>query len=319
MLEVSQLSRSYGDFKAVDDVSFAVGSGEIVGLLGHNGAGKTTVMKMLTGYLEPDEGSVVVAGNALTTHLKKVQREIGYLPENLPVYPEMTVADYLDYAARLKGIRSANVNAEISRVAGETDLNEKIVDPIATLSRGYRQRVGVAQAILGQPRLLILDEPTNGLDPTQTEQMRQLLRSIAQQATVILSTHIMQEVQALCDRVLMLRGGRLELDEPLNQLRTSDRLSIETSLDLNALNTSLFGLGGLQAEQIDCVAGANHYVLKLQPNEDHRSLSASIARAIAVAGGELYSLHVTQRDLESLFGEVSAPDLGSAKEMSHVA
>ena len=125
MLEVSQLSRSYGDFKAVDDVSFAVGSGEIVGLLGHNGAGKTTVMKMLTGYLEPDEGSVVVAGNALTTHLKKVQREIGYLPENLPVYPEMTVADYLDYAAHLKGIRSANVNAEISRVAGETDLNEK--------------------------------------------------------------------------------------------------------------------------------------------------------------------------------------------------
>ena len=207
MLDVKQLTRCYGDFVAVDNVSFNIGSGEIVGLLGHNGAGKTTVMKMLSGYLEPDHGQIAIGGLDLAANTKQVQRDLGYLPENLPIYPDMVVADYLDFAARLKGLEGQAARDEMRRVVHATDIGAKCLSPIATLSRGFKQRVGVAQAILGSPRLLILDEPTNGLDPTQTEHMRQLIRQLAENATVILSTHIMQEVDALCDRVLILSGG----------------------------------------------------------------------------------------------------------------
>ena len=180
MLEAKSLVRSYGDFKAVDDVSFTIGDGQIVGLLGHNGAGKTTIMKMLSGYLEPDQGSVFFDGRDIADDLTSFQHHLGYLPESLPVYQDMVVADYLDYAADLKGMSPSEKRPEIKRVVQETGIQEKILSPIATLSRGYKQRVGVAQAILGNPKLLILDEPTNGLDPSQTEQMRTLIRQVAQ-------------------------------------------------------------------------------------------------------------------------------------------
>ena len=231
MLNVSQLRRCYSDFVAADNVSFSVNKGDIVGLLGHNGAGKTTIMKMLSGYLEPDNGSVSVDGIDLGTEPKQVQKHLGYLPENLPVYPEMTVADYLDYAADLKGLGEAKT-AEIKRVVRATDIGNKLLAPIATLSRGYKQRVGVAQAILGKPKLLILDEPTNGLDPEQTQLMRELIREIAQEATVILSTHIMQEVDALCNRVLILRAGQLVVDSTLDDLRQSNHLLVSTSMSM---------------------------------------------------------------------------------------
>ncbi|MEM8768564.1 MAG: ABC transporter ATP-binding protein, partial [Pseudomonadota bacterium] len=158
MVEAEQLARRYGDFLAVDNVSFTISQGEIVGLLGHNGAGKTTIMKMLTGYLEPSAGRVIVDGIDLSADPKTVQERLGYLPENLPLYPELSVADYLDYAARLRGIEPA---AAVRRAIEATELQSKALEPIATLSRGFKQRVGVAQAILHEPRLLILDEPTN--------------------------------------------------------------------------------------------------------------------------------------------------------------
>ena len=246
MLEVSKLSRKYGDFLAVDQVSFAIGPGEIVGLLGHNGAGKTTIMKMLSGYLEPDDGRVSIGGHDLGIEPKKVQKLLGYLPENLPLYPEMAVYDYLDYAAELKGLGGDVKRAEIRRVVRETDIADKILAPIATLSRGYRQRVGVAQAILGKPSLLILDEPTNGLDPTQTEHMRRLIRRLAEKATVIISTHIMQEVDALCDRVLIVKSGKLVIDEKLDDLKLSGELEIATDLapqGAQALAAELRGRG----------------------------------------------------------------------------
>ncbi|MGR9052887.1 MAG: ABC transporter ATP-binding protein, partial [Gammaproteobacteria bacterium] len=232
MLEVSNLTRSFGDFVAVDNVSFSIGRGEIVGLLGHNGAGKTTIMKMLSGYLEPNEGGIEIDGVDLSTDSKSVQQTLGYLPENLPVYQEMIVADYLDYAADLKGLAGDAKMAEIKRVIRATEIGEKLLAPIATLSRGFKQRVGIAQAILGKPKLLILDEPTNGLDPTQTEHMRQLIRGIAETATVILSTHIMQEVAAMCGRVLILSNGRLAVDARLDELRQSNRLLLSVSLAL---------------------------------------------------------------------------------------
>ena len=203
MIEAQRLTRRYGDFLAVADVSFAIDAGEIVGLLGHNGAGKTTIMKMLTGYLEPSAGAVQVDGVTVESAPLSVQASLGYLPESLPLYPELSVVDYLEYAARLRGV---DPRKAVHKAIASTELESKALDPISTLSRGFKQRVGVAQAILHEPKFLILDEPTNGLDPSQTQHMRALIQRLAQSATVILSTHIMQEVDAICGRAIILKG-----------------------------------------------------------------------------------------------------------------
>ncbi|WP_305907756.1 ABC transporter ATP-binding protein [Methylomarinum sp. Ch1-1] len=309
MLEVSDLTRLYGDFVAVDRVGFSIGQGEIVGLLGHNGAGKTTIMKMLSGYLEPNQGRISIDGIDLTDDAKQVQRTLGYLPESLPIYPEMSVADYLDYAAELKGLTGDHKYLEIKRAIGATAIADRLLSPISTLSRGYKQRVGVAQAILGQPRLLILDEPTNGLDPTQTEQMRRLIRDLAQDATVILSTHIMQEVEALCDRALILRNGRLAVDARLDELRHSNHLLIATTLAPQSAEQRLRALNGIENLEVLSHAaepeGGYRYRLTLSERDACNTISAALAKSIIEAGAELYQLHPEQRDLETLFREVS--------------
>jgi ABC-2 type transport system ATP-binding protein len=307
MLEVSQLSRSYGNFLAVDEVSFNIQSGEIVGLLGHNGAGKTTIMKMLSGYLEPDQGKIVIDGIDLAAHPKQAQQLLGYLPENLPVYPEMTVADYLDYAADLKGLRGDDKTGEIRRAVQATELNVKLFSPIATLSRGYKQRVGVAQAILGKPRLLILDEPTNGLDPTQTEHMRTLIRSIAQHATVILSTHIMQEVDALCDRVLIVNAGALVIDEKLANLKQSRELALVTSLGNPELRNALAGAPVQCRSELAVVPEGSwrRYTLQIQGDTDFHLAASTVAAAVIAGGGKVATLQPIVRNLETLFREVS--------------
>ena len=304
MLEVTHLSRCYGDFKAVDGVSFNIGKGEIVGLLGHNGAGKTTIMKMLSGYLEPDNGSVKIDGIDMAEQPKTLQRQLGYLPENLPVYGEMSVADYLDYAASLKGLDGQEKIDEIRRAIKATELGDKLHARIHTLSRGYKQRVGVAQAILGRPRLLILDEPTNGLDPTQTRQMRALIKDIAREATVILSTHIMQEVEALCDRVLIIHSGSLAVDEKLDRLRRANSIWLETSA--TDARDVLARLGKEQGiHRVEALKTAGQFRIVLAEGANLRSASATIARTLIAAGGELYRLQPEQRDLESLFRQVN--------------
>ena len=315
MLDVNSLKRTYGDFVAVDGVTFSIGKGEIVGLLGHNGAGKTTIMKMLSGYLEPSGGQIKMDGVDLAQHLKKLQQKIGYLPESLPVYPEMTVADYLDYAASLKGLQGGQKQAEIKRVLHATAIGEKLLAPIATLSRGYKQRVGVAQAILGKPGLLILDEPTNGLDPTQTLQMRELIRDIAKEATVILSTHIMQEVDALCDRVLMVRGGRLVIDARLDSLRQSRYLQLATSpLSEDAVST-LTHIPGVQTLEPQTGNNARAiYRVTRSEEVDLDVVSAALAKAVIAAGADLYQLNAEVRDLESLFREVNQHTGAADKE-----
>jgi ABC-2 type transport system ATP-binding protein len=308
MLKVSQLTRSYGSFKAVDNVSFSIGKGEIVGLLGHNGAGKTTIMKMISGFLEPDKGSVHIDGISLSENLKQVQTGVGYLPENLPVYQEMTVADYLDYAAELKWLNGYGKNSEIKRVISATQLSNKLLSPIATLSRGYRQRVGVAQAILGRPKLLILDEPTNGLDPEQTRHMRDLIRGIASDATVILSTHIMQEVDALCSRVLMLSTGSLAVDARLEELRHSNHLLLETSM-IEQAALSLKNIEGVEdISLVESIGGENAtflYRVKTKSPDRNKQVGAELAVNIVQSGQQLYRLLPEKRDLETLFAEVN--------------
>ncbi len=314
MIKIDNLKRAYGDFMAVDNVSFSIEKGEIVGLLGHNGAGKTTIMKMLSGYLEPSAGSIEIDEMDIAKQRSAVQQRIGYLPESLPIYPEMSVADYLDYAARLKGLSGDEARNEIRRAVKATDISVKLLAPIATLSRGYKQRVGVAQAILGTPKLLILDEPTNGLDPTQTQLMRELIKEIAKDATVILSTHIMQEVDALCDRVLIMRAGELAVDAKLATLRQSKNLLLHTNLsDIKRL-ASQPGI-----EKVEAIDGHDNYCYRLQLKEvlDASGVANTLAKTLIENGHDIYELKREQRDLESVFREVN--EQSNQQEVSHAA
>src|SRR4051812_22045456 len=220
MIEVSHLVKSYRDLKAVNDVTFKVEKGEILGFLGPNGAGKTTTMRMLTGVLPPTSGSVKVAGFDVFEQPMEVKKRIGYLPETPPVYTDMTVRAYLRFVAEIKGIRGGKKrDAEVDKVAAQTNCDKFIERVIGNLSKGQRQRVGLAQALLNDPEVLILDEPTVGLDPAQFIEVRELIKGLAGKHTIILSTHILPEVVATCQRVLMLASGRVVADDTLKGLQ----------------------------------------------------------------------------------------------------
>jgi ABC-2 type transport system ATP-binding protein len=298
MIQVEHLTRRFGDFTAVDDVSFTIGRGEVVGLLGHNGAGKTTIMKMITGFLEPTAGSIRIDDNLLGRDTAAVQARIGYLPENCPVWPEMTVIDYLDYQAALHGVPEAQRTGAVARAIRRTALKEKATALIHTLSRGYHQRVGVAQAILHQPDIIILDEPTNGLDPTQIRHMRELIGELSQTATVIVSTHILQEVQAVCERVLILRAGRLVVDSRIDELQQSRALLVAVDGDAGGTLSSVTGV--TEVTELPSVSGRRHYRLQAAPE-----VAPGVASAIAEAGLALHELHSERRDLETVFTQVN--------------
>ena len=308
MISAQNLTRKYGSFTAVDDVSFRVGDGEIVGLLGHNGAGKTTIMKMLTGYLEPTAGTASIDGYDISEQRLKAQALIGYLPENCPLYPEMTVVEFLDYAAELKGIASIERPRALRDAIAATGLGEKATDSIASLSRGYRQRTGVAQAILHRPKIVILDEPTNGLDPAQIAQMRGLIKTLAETATVILSTHILQEVRAVCERVLVVNRGKLALDARMEDLGGVGRLRLVTSGPPEKVETLIAELGLVKGVDRLAPQGAAHaYALSLN-GHGVETVAPAVARAITAGGLDLYALHPEQRDLEAVFAEITAVD-----------
>ena len=312
MLEVNKLTRLYGDLKAVDDVSFKIAKGEIVGLLGHNGAGKTTIMKMLSGFIESNHGTIKINNINLKDNPKKAQKDIGYLSENLPIYPEMIVADYLDYVSEIKGIDGNQKISEIKRVIQATDIESKILSPISTLSRGYKQRVGIAQAILGKPKLLILDEPTNGLDPKQTNLVRTLIRDLSKDATVILSTHIMQEVDALCSRALIIRNGKVAVDAELKELRKSNHLLLSSSLTKDETITALLSIDNISS--VDELPAEDNsvfsYRIELKDIIEDDAIIGQIARLIVSSGANLYSINKEVKDLEALFRE--ANDLSSS-------
>lgn len=226
MIEVSHLAKQYGNHLAVDDVSFTVADGQICGLLGPNGAGKSTIMNILTGYLSATSGQVTVAGHPLPEEADAAKACVGYLPEQPPLYPEMTVQEYLTFAAELKGVKKAERKEQVCRAARRTGLEAVLPRLIRSLSKGYKQRVGIAQALLGSPRLIILDEPTVGLDPAQVIEIRKLIRELGRTHTVILSSHILSEVQAVCQQILILSKGHLAAAGSLEEL-TSDGKSLE--------------------------------------------------------------------------------------------
>ena len=321
MIVSEKLTRRYGDLVAVDSVNFTIQAGEIVGLLGHNGAGKTTIMKMMTGYLEPSAGGVSFDGVPMhSEHALEnstLKQKLGYLAENLPLYPEMNVIDYLDYTAQLHGVGEPDRPSAVRKAIEETDLHDKAFELISTLSRGYRQRVGVAQAVLHAPAYLIMDEPTNGLDPSQTAHMRELIRRLSRTSTIVLSTHIMQEVNALCDRVLILREGRLVLDEALQAIKHSARLLLNTNADLSEVNKVLCEISELSsAVNLNTTDDANEIALPLQGAGDIQSVAADVAKCLVANNIPIYSLVPEQRDLEALFQQ--AGQSATDQEMSHV-
>ena len=300
MISVSNLSRSYGSTVAVDNVSFEITNGEVVGLLGHNGAGKTTIMKMITGFIEPSSGSVEVDGLVLGENTVGIQKKIGYLPENCPVWPEMRVTDYLIYQAKLHLVEEARIGSLVSEAIRKTRLTEKATARIDTLSRGYRQRVGVAQALLHKPDILILDEPTNGLDPNQILQMRELIKELAKSSTVIVSTHVLQEVQAICERVLIMRGGQLVLDSKIKDLQSENKIIFNFQPSESDVITMLSE--SPLVKKVEEIQNSETTSLRI---EVQKSDIPSLIRSLVSAGANIESIMPEKRTLETVFAEVS--------------
>jgi ABC-2 type transport system ATP-binding protein len=305
MIEARELTKVYEEVTALRGASFSIQRGEIVGLLGPNGAGKTTAMKILTGYLLPTSGRASVAGHDVLTEPLEVQQRIGYLPENAPVYGEMRVADYLAFSASMRGLDLEHSRPRVRRIVDECGIGDVLGRPIGNLSKGYRQRVGLAAAILHDPELLILDEPTTGLDPNQIVEVRQLIREMGRRKTVILSTHILPEVEATCSRAVILIDGRVRADGDLDELTRAHAQVVTVAADDPGRAREVFeGLAGVirvDAGEPD-PAGFVTYRLNL---EDDRDLGEEVARAASEAGWALRELRRDDRSLEQVFRELT--------------
>ncbi len=224
MIKIENLTKYYGDLKAVDSVSFEIQKGEILGLLGPNGAGKTTIYRILTGYLSPTSGSIKVKDFTIQNNLIEIKKLIGYLPEAAPIYQDMLVFDYLNYVADIRGVDKEKKLAHLRELADLCSLNEVMHFSINELSKGYRQRVGIAHALMGDPEILVLDEPTAGLDPNQIVETRDIIRRIGKEKTIVFSTHILSEAEATCDRVVIIDRGKKVADDTVENLRKSLKL-----------------------------------------------------------------------------------------------
>lgn len=304
MISIQNLTRRYGATVAVQGVSTEIARGEIVGLLGHNGAGKTTVMKILTGFLEASDGRVLVDGLDVETHRAEVQRRIGYLPENAPLYDEMLVQEYLATMAELRGVPADRIEASVAEAVVATGLQDRLLAPIGTLSKGLRQRVGIAQAIVHHPDVLILDEPTNGLDPMQIEAIRHLVKELGSKTTVLLSTHILQEVEAVCDRVLVMIGGRLAADARLSDLLDARRVELVLGAGAERVEATLGALDGVVSVTHEAAAGDREtwHVGWAGAEAPVPAIVAAAARA----GWTVHAVAPELRTLETVFKELQA-------------
>ena len=307
MIEVSGLTKAYGPIVAIEDLSFRVEKGEILGFLGPNGAGKTTTMRILTGYMPPTSGTAVVAGCDVITHPLEVRRRVGYMPETVPLYPEMTVADYLDFMARLRHVPDRR--NRIAEVMEQLGLTDRADDRIAKLSKGYRQRVGLAQAVLHQPDVLVLDEPTIGLDPRQITEVRELIRSLGEQHTVILSTHILPEVSQLADRILIINRGRLVAEDTPERLTAllagGQYLRVEIRPNGAADSDVQQALAHVPGVREVRVEGRGQYTVVAEEDHDPRP---HIARAVVERGWQLLELHATRLTLEEVFLQLTTAE-----------
>jgi ABC-2 type transport system ATP-binding protein len=322
MIEVRDLFKYYGDRRAVGPLSFAIAEGEIVGLLGLNGAGKTTALRVLACDLLPSSGSVRVDGIDVVDQPGEVRRRIGYLPDTPPLYAEMTVHEYLRFAARLRGVTAADVERRVRAAEGDTQLDAVADDPISSLSHGFRQRVGIAQAVVHDPRLLILDEPITGLDPLQIVEMRQLLRGLRGKHTIVLSSHILTEISETCDRLLVLRQG--EIVASGTEAELSGRLARGAEVEITVrAGASNGGLSALARERLTKVDGVEA-VEALSPREPgsltfrietSRDVRDAMCRALVEADFGILEVVRKRRELEAIFLQLtSATDEEPASE-----
>jgi ABC-2 type transport system ATP-binding protein len=303
VIEVENLSKSYGAVKALRGVSFNIARGEIVGLLGPNGAGKTTIIKTLTGYLQPDSGVVRVADLDVLTHTREVQAKIGYLPENAPMYPELSVQNYLQIIADLRQVPEDEQLERISAAVHAVAIEEYLTRPIGQLSKGYRQRLGLAQAILHQPELLILDEPSVGLDPTQIVEMRRLIKRLSQHSTVLFSTHILSEVEALCDRVLILMNGEVRADARLADLASTSNAILVLQQPTGGVDESLRRLKGVsRVESFHTPEDYPAYRVVGSPASD---LSPAVFQLAAEQRWQVREIKHDVRTLETVFNDLA--------------
>jgi ABC-2 type transport system ATP-binding protein len=304
MIEVESISKAYGPIQALAEVSFQVADGEIVGLLGPNGAGKTTMIKILTGYLQPDEGSVFIDGIDVLAQPQAAQARIGYLPENAPAYPELSVQNYLKMMAELRQLPAGEQRERISTAVYATGLQERLTQPIGTLSKGFRQRVGLAQAILHRPRLLILDEPSVGLDPTQIVEMRNLIRRLAQFSTILFSSHILPEVEALCSRVLILMNGQVRADARLSELAASNDAILVLGQPQEDAPAALGSLPGVT--KVEAITGYNGHAGYRISGQAEADLCPAIYGLAAQSGWPVRELRSERQTLESVFNRLAA-------------
>ncbi|WP_288569476.1 ATP-binding cassette domain-containing protein [uncultured Treponema sp.] len=305
MIEVENVSKLFGNFRAVDGISFSIQTGEIVGLLGPNGAGKTTTMRMISGFLEPDSGTVKIDGLDVLKNPVETKRKIGYMPESAPMYSDMIVADYLKYIAEIENQNPAEKCRELAEVCG---LKEVMHKNIGELSRGNRQRVGLAHALMGNPEILILDEPTSGLDPNQVLEVRSLIKRIGKTHTVIISTHILSEVEMLCGRVIIISGGKKVADSPTEELREHFGNSSEVQICVSGASTEeaekIFrGINGVSKIHSSLNDGKIEFRISVEKNIEVRP---ELAKACVQNGLELFEMQQKKNSLEDVFRSLTS-------------
>jgi ABC-2 type transport system ATP-binding protein len=299
MIEVAGLSKRYGEIQAVRAISFTVGRGEIVGFLGPNGAGKTTTMRMLTTYLTPTSGRASVSGHDVLDEPLEVRRKVGYLPENVPLYPEMRVREYLSYRAKLKDLPRSRRRAAIDHVLQRCGLIDYDRRLLGQLSRGYRQRVGLADALVSDPDLLILDEPTAGLDPIQVREVRTLIRELGERHTILLSTHIMSEVEAVCGRVILIARGRIAIDDAVERLRAAGAIVLRARGPEPALRRLLESAPGVH--RVTCVEADGGFATFEIRTKDDADLRVDLVQRVVSNGFGVQAVDMRRSSLEEAF------------------
>ena len=316
MIEVQDLTKTFGERTAVDHISFAVNKGEILGFLGPNGAGKTTTMRMLTSFMPATSGTARVAGFDVFDNSLEVRRHIGYLPENPPVYPDMTVESYLDFVARIKGVPAEKRAQRVTDALEKTNITDKRDELIKRLSRGYKQRVGLAQALVHDPDVIILDEPTVGLDPKQIIEVRHLIKNLAGNHTIVLSTHILPEVSMTCDRVVIINKGKIAaVDTPQNltsQLKGGQRIRVEVQASEQPLRDVLAQIPGASHVQIEAAPLTGHVLATIEAAEG-KDIRSAIAARIVEKGWPLFELKGVSLSLEDIFLELTTDDAAHAQ------
>ncbi len=310
MIEIKNLTKNYGRFTAVDNLSFTVGEGEVVGFLGPNGAGKTTTLRMLTGYLPPSSGTAIIAGYDIYKDSIKARQQIGYMPENVPLYNDMRVKEYLKFRAQLKGLKGPKARQRITETLETCGLTHMRKRMIKTLSKGYRQRVGLADALVHQPKLLVLDEPTNGLDPNQIRSIRKLIKKLGETHTILVSSHILSEIEMIADHIIIIDAGKIKASNTpqklINGMRAAGEISLEIKGDAETIQGAISRLDHVKkVTSTELDDGWIHMSILCDSGTDTRERISQLA---AQYGWPIRTLHRHRSTLEDVFVELTRKD-----------